>query len=450
MVKVSRNYLGGGGYGDVYVGECDLRGPVAVKIIRPDMAERVPALAQANALMRAIHPNVVAVFNVERVVDPESGKKVDGIIMELLEGPKLDVILAQKKLLSRDEATKLGQGIVAGMNQIHTKGLAHGDFHEGNVLVVDGNAKIIDILYTASLALMSTDPRERRVQNDIRSVRLVLRQILQHTENGDDLAIDFIRATSTGFSLKALAEAFTSTLQQNDKSSRNLRLRSLVQQIADESFVNTDAYASALLEETPKELAWPVLEHFIDANACRRAHKHFVQKLFGILAPKEKHIFVAKLSSSLNKEVPRGSWSSSLRLLRYTVEETWDMMPKTTLLKLESQIADDILAGRRNAYGVALNVGGGMLGTWALQFWKRLSDKDTIIDNIASMLTQNWDMQNYIGEHFMSSFERMATTKERKDKLVRGLQRAYADNAFVVKQNLDKLPSDWVDEVLKK
>ena len=147
--------LGDGAFADVWKARDELDRDLAVKIIRPANVGVADALAHAKALARASHQNVVAVISLEKIPDPDTGERVDCVVMELLKGATL-----AKKLkgitLDVDQVKSIGLGIIRGLSHIHAQGMAHGDLHEENVMIVDDQAKVIDILYLSSLASMGT------------------------------------------------------------------------------------------------------------------------------------------------------------------------------------------------------------------------------------------------------------------------------------------------------
>ena len=109
--------LGGGAFADVWQAKDQFDRDVAVKIVRGSAAVISSALAHAKALARTSHPNVVSMISLERVKDPDSGKSVDGIVMELVEGTTLEERLRGPKL-SPSEARVIGAAIASGIAHI--------------------------------------------------------------------------------------------------------------------------------------------------------------------------------------------------------------------------------------------------------------------------------------------------------------------------------------------
>lgn len=138
--------LGDGGFADVWRARDQLERDVAVKIIRPASQGISDALAHAKALARANHANVVSVITLETIADPISGIEVDCVVMELIKGCTLAAYL-ERGALDRDELKRIGLGVIDGIAHIHAQGMTHGDLHVENVMITEGIAKIIDILY---------------------------------------------------------------------------------------------------------------------------------------------------------------------------------------------------------------------------------------------------------------------------------------------------------------
>ena len=138
--------LGSGGMGEIYAAydpELDRR--IALKLMRADVLStigtrsgRVSLLAEAKALARLNHPNVVAVHDVGEV-----GEEIF-IAMELVEGEVLRDWLAERRRSPAEilQVFKMaGQGLAAA----HAVGLVHRDFKPLNVIVGrDGRARVVD------------------------------------------------------------------------------------------------------------------------------------------------------------------------------------------------------------------------------------------------------------------------------------------------------------------
>lgn len=171
--------LGSGGMAVVYrVIDRRLDVELALKVLSittPGVTERLLQEGRVQASLR--HPNVVPVTDIVSV----GGQP--GLVMELVEGPSLDDLLAHGPL-DLVEAETLARGILAGVRAAHTVGIVHRDLKPGNVLlalhdgllpkVTDfGLAKALDATGTAtrSGAMMGTPqymaPEQLRDASDV-------------------------------------------------------------------------------------------------------------------------------------------------------------------------------------------------------------------------------------------------------------------------------------------
>lgn len=209
-----------GGFADVWRATDEVLGrEVAVKIIREASLGISDALDHAKALARAHHVNVVTVFEVTKICDPETGNEVDCVIMELLQGGTLLDRLNGEKL-SISDAKNIGKDIISGLSHIHNQGMVHGDLHEENVMVDGDAAKVIDILYRDSLALLSTQTRETSLKRDIRNLRNLLQQLIEKTELGATGVAEFNKL-GINASIDDIRTAFTQTLVQPSSLEEN-------------------------------------------------------------------------------------------------------------------------------------------------------------------------------------------------------------------------------------
>ena len=134
-------------YGKVFKGrQTALDRIVAVKIIRPEWPDAADITEHAKAIARAgSHPNIVTVHCVEPVRVPGFNQPQTAMIMEWLDGERLDRRLRGAKF-DEEQVRRICIGILDGVQHMHANGTAHGDLHAGNVFVVSNcTPKIFDI-----------------------------------------------------------------------------------------------------------------------------------------------------------------------------------------------------------------------------------------------------------------------------------------------------------------
>ena len=127
--------LAKGGMGQVYrARDVVLDREVAIKVLHPGVRDRVAgdasALAEARALSRLQHPNVVQVYG----FGAHSGHWY--MVMEFVPGRTLREHAARAMLSPSDALYILGQ-IAAGLAHAHQRGIIHGDIKPENVLITD-------------------------------------------------------------------------------------------------------------------------------------------------------------------------------------------------------------------------------------------------------------------------------------------------------------------------
>src|SRR5262245_54437724 len=134
---VIEDRIGSGGFGTVYrAWDERLQRPVAVKVIdRRQGAPRVTREAQAVA--RLAHRNIATLY--ELATDGEHAF----LVSELIEGEQLRILGRRGELTDRMVA-EVGADAAAALTHAHRAGVVHRDVKPENILVGDGEAKLVD------------------------------------------------------------------------------------------------------------------------------------------------------------------------------------------------------------------------------------------------------------------------------------------------------------------
>jgi serine/threonine-protein kinase len=123
--------------------DSELDRPVAVKLLAENLGSdesfRRRFVREARLAAGLSHPNVVSVYD----TGEEDGRPY--IVMECVEGETLADVLARRKRLPPDEATRLALQACFGLAHAHAAGLVHRDVKPQNLLVRrDGTLKVAD------------------------------------------------------------------------------------------------------------------------------------------------------------------------------------------------------------------------------------------------------------------------------------------------------------------
>ncbi|MGW0831523.1 serine/threonine-protein kinase [Streptomyces prunicolor] len=164
--------LGRGGMGVVWRAVDEVLGrEVAVKELRtftdahgPELADlRLRMQREARAAARVRHHGVVAVHDIAEV----DGRPL--IVMELIDGPSLDDVLAERGPIDPREAAGIGAKVMEALAAAHAVGVLHRDVKPGNILL-DRSGRVV--LTDFGIATMD-DPGDGSATHLTRSGELI-------------------------------------------------------------------------------------------------------------------------------------------------------------------------------------------------------------------------------------------------------------------------------------
>ncbi|HEY7176776.1 MAG TPA: protein kinase, partial [Micromonosporaceae bacterium] len=145
--------LGAGGMGRVYLGTSRTGRRVAIKVIRPDLAEDSvfrDRFTREVAAARRVSPLFTAA-----VVDADTMAEAPWLATTYIEGVSLDRRVLDDGPMDADEVLSLAAGLGEALTSIHSVGLVHRDLKPSNILLNDSGPHIIDF----GLALGSEQSR---------------------------------------------------------------------------------------------------------------------------------------------------------------------------------------------------------------------------------------------------------------------------------------------------
>jgi len=134
--------LGQGGMATVYLAR-DLkhRRPVAIKIVRPDVAAVLGSdrfLREIDLAASLTHPHILRLY--------DSGEAGGFLyyVMPYVEGESLRSRLDREKQLPLDEALQIAREVADALSYAHSHGWVHRDIKPANILLESGHAVVAD------------------------------------------------------------------------------------------------------------------------------------------------------------------------------------------------------------------------------------------------------------------------------------------------------------------
>ena len=134
--------LGAGGMGVVYLAETRDGQPVAVKVLRPELADNPEFRTRFGREVAAL-TRVQGVCTV-RVIEADTEAPKPFLVTEYADGPSLSEYVDAHGPLDPGMLYGLATGLAEALAAIHAAGIVHRDLKPSNVLLTAGGPKVID------------------------------------------------------------------------------------------------------------------------------------------------------------------------------------------------------------------------------------------------------------------------------------------------------------------
>ena len=134
--------LGTGGMGNVFLGQSPGGRLVAVKVIRPELADE-PGFRVRFAREVAAARHVSGLFTA-LVVDADADAPVPWLATAYVAGPSLSEAVTEHGPLPVSSVLALAAGLAEGLGVIHQAGVVHRDLKPANVLLAHDGPRVID------------------------------------------------------------------------------------------------------------------------------------------------------------------------------------------------------------------------------------------------------------------------------------------------------------------
>jgi serine/threonine protein kinase len=134
--------LGQGGMGTVFLGQGPEGDAVAIKVIKPELAERPEFRARFRR--EAESARRVRRFTTAAVLDADPDGPWPYLVTEYVEGPTLSKMVSRRGPLRPADLEQLALSVATALSAIHAAGIVHRDLTPANVLLSPVGPKVID------------------------------------------------------------------------------------------------------------------------------------------------------------------------------------------------------------------------------------------------------------------------------------------------------------------
>ncbi|WP_326630269.1 serine/threonine-protein kinase [Nonomuraea fuscirosea] len=148
-----RGRLGGGGMGQVFLGRSRGGRPVAVKVVRSELAHDEGFRRRFAIEVEAAR--LVGGFYTAQVVDADTDADQPWLATDYIPGPSLQQAVAAHGPLPPAAVGVLGAGLAEGLTAIHQCKLVHRDLKPGNVILAANGPRVIDFGVARALEITS-------------------------------------------------------------------------------------------------------------------------------------------------------------------------------------------------------------------------------------------------------------------------------------------------------